>query len=391
MKYFDEDGDEMSEENFTYLQNMEMHNSEQFKHDIFINGQLNKNKYLDEIRFVKQNIPVIDGEIVKNIFCETNKLINYKSKIDFLKENNLCPLEGVYSFKIDDDKLEFLSFTPINEREERLFFEYLVSWFNETLSSNKDLYGYDFHSLEELKNSIEKEEAITKDLLNRKFKENRNRLINYSSDEQWFTNDFINHKRNSDKGTIKDMFNPKNLSSEELVITAYLVAPVYGYLEFEKYLNEKISNNEYDDILQNETDEYRISKTKSFRSLFTKKQLEELSESLVKEEMIVSDDKNKFILMFSEVKISKTSFIWYDKRSGGVNWQSLFKIIEKVCKPDFNRYKNEIIEIVGNSILDSNEKSVYERLKKSYDQIIIDLNNDSEGSKNVEKILDQIS
>ena len=150
------------------------------------------------------------------------------------------------------------------------------------------------------------------------------------------------------------------LTTEKIIIISYWVSPVIGYLEYEKFLNEKLKNEDFVIEEKNEKGEKNIGnpvlKGYTFKKIkfFTTENLEKLRIQLIKDNFIEEISLDDFKDIFSEQPTTKVKsrIIWklLNSRSSVTyiryDWQSLISLINEVVEPDFTKYKGEIKELI---------------------------------------------
>ncbi|WP_027382459.1 hypothetical protein [Epilithonimonas caeni] len=322
------------------------------------NGKINFSEIKERLKEVRNVLPVYTKKEIKSLEEEFYVLKTYEEKLKFWIDKRLGLTKPDLSFERKfENKVWKIPFkiVPLNDTESNLYFDYLLQWFNEININSKIKY----FTFETLKTNLLENGQLRRKTINKELNQTKNRINDLISNEQFFTQKFVNGFR-LNQNLLKDLYDGY-LTTDKIIVVAYLLSPILGYLEYEKFLNQKLKNEDFisDEKMKSEEKGGKgnyLLKGHTFRktNFFTTENLDKLRIELIKQNIIEDISFDDFKDIFSEQPATKVKsrIIWKleNNRSSATyiryDWQSLLSLINEVVEPDFVKYKGEIKELL---------------------------------------------
>lgn len=340
---------------FEELEYLESQKHDILNGDIVLSNSILIKELLNEIR---SSLPVISKKDMKLLGEKFHTLTSFEERIQFFIDNKLdLTYKGYYFTKKSENETYKIPFTiePLTDTENNLFFDYLIKWFNENLIDKNVKY----FTFETLRNNLLESGQIRKKQINSELNKTKERINSLISRERFFTQKYVDGFRLNQSYLLTDFYKGY-LTTEKIVIISYWLSPVIGYLEYEKFLTQKIKNEDFVSEEKNEKGEKSngnsVLKGYTFKKIkfFTTENLEKLRIKLIKENIIEEIPFNDFKDIFSEQPISKVKsrIIWkLENKQSTItyiryDWQSLFSLINEIVQPDFTKYDKEIKDLI---------------------------------------------
>lgn len=323
--------------------------------DIVLSNSILIKKLLNKIR---SSLSIISKKDMKLLGEKFHTLKSFEERIRFFINNKLdLTYKGYYFTKKSENRTYKISFTiePLTDTENNIFFDYLIKWFNENLI-DKDIKYFTF---ETLRTNLLESGQIRKKQINSELNKTKERINSLISRERFFTQKYVDGFRLNQSYLLTDFYKGY-LTTEKIIIISYWLSPVIGYLEYEKFLNQKLKNEDFITEDRSEKGEKNngnpVLKGYTFKKIkfFTTENLEKLRIKLIKDNIIEEISFNDFKDIFSEQQTTKvkSTIIWTleNKQSTMTykryDWQSLFSFINEVVEPDFTKYNKEIKDLI---------------------------------------------
>jgi len=366
------------------------------------NGKINFSEIKNRLKEVRNVLPIYTKKEIKSLEEEFYVLKTYEEKLQFWIEKKLGLMNPDLSFerKFENKVWEIpFKIVPLNDTESNLYFDYLLQWFNEININSKIKY----FTFETLKTDLLDNGQLRRKTINKELNQTKNRINDLISNEQFFTQKFVNGFR-LNQNLLKDLYDGY-LTTDKIIVIAYLLSPILGYLEYEKFLNQKLKNEDFisEEKMKSEEKggkgnyvlkEYTFRKT----NFFTTENLDKLRIELIKQNIIEDISFDDFNDIFSEQPIPKVKnrIIWKleNKQSKRTyiryDWQSLFSLINEVVEPDFLKYRGDIKQLIK-LYFDFPDNTLYKKIDDSFGDYLTTFdNNKRKSTGKIEKIFKKI-
>ncbi|KFC19292.1 hypothetical protein [Chryseobacterium sp. FH1] len=322
------------------------------------NGKINFSEIKDRLKEIRNVLPHYNRKEIISLEEKFYDIKSYEEKLQFWIDKDLGLINTDLSYIKKDKNKKFripFAIEPIDDVEDNLYFNYLLKWFNENTVNSKIKY----FTFETLKTNLLDSGQLRKKLINTELNQTKNRINDLISNEQFFMQKFVDGFR-LNQNLLTDLYDGY-LTTDKIIVIAYLLSPVLGYLEYEKFLNEKLKNEDFisEVIMKSEEKGVKgnpVLKEYTFRKIhfFTTENLDKLRTELITKNIIEDISFDDFKDIFSEQPTTKVKsrIIWKleNKRSSATyiryDWQSLLSLINEVVEPDFVKYKGEIKELL---------------------------------------------
>ncbi|WP_312767755.1 hypothetical protein [Epilithonimonas sp.] len=322
------------------------------------NDKINFSEIKERLKEVRNVLPHYSRKEIISLeekFCDIK---SYEEKLQFWIDEDLGLINTDLSYikKVKNKKFRIpFSIEPINDVEDNLYFNCLLKWFNENTVNSKIKY----FTFETLKTNLLDNGQLRKKLINTELNQTKNRINDLISNEQFFTQKFVDGFR-LNQNLLTDLYDGY-LTTNKIIVLAYLLSPMLGYLEYEKFLNQKLKNEDFISEVKMKSEEKGgkgnpVLKGCTFRKthFFTTENLDKLRSELIEKNIIENISFDNFKDIFSEQPTTKVKsrIIWKleNNRSSTTykryDWQSLLSLINEVVEPDFVTYKVEIKELL---------------------------------------------
>ncbi|WP_379962974.1 hypothetical protein [Epilithonimonas sp. UC225_85] len=322
------------------------------------NGKINFSEIKDRLKEIRNVLPHYSRKEIISLEEKFYDIKSYEEKLQFWidKDLGLINTDLSYIKKVKNKKFTIpFSIEPINDVEDNLYFNYLLKWFNKITVNSKIKY----FTFETLKSNLIDSGQLRKKLINTELNQIKNRINDLISNEQFFTQKFVDGFR-LNQNLLTDLYDGY-LTTDKIIIISYLLSPILGYLEYEKFLNQKLKNEDFISEVRMKSEEKGgkgnpVLKNYTFRktNFFTTENLDKLRIELINQSVIEDISFDDFKDIFSEQEAPKvrSRIIWKLENSRSsttykrYDWQSLLSLINEVVEPDFVTYKVEIKELL---------------------------------------------
>ncbi len=361
------------------------------------NGKINFLEIKDRLKEVRNVLPHYSRKEIILLEEEFYDIKPYEEKLQFWINKNLGLINTDLSYIKKDKNKKFripFSIEPIDDVEDNLYFNYLLKWFNENTVNSKIKY----FTFETLKTNLLDSGQLRRKTINKELNQTKNRINDLISNAQFFTQKFVNGFR-LNQNLLKDLYDGY-LTTDKIIVVAYLLSPILGYLEYEKFLNQKLKNEDFISEEKMKSEEKGgkgnyLLKGHTFRktNFFTTENLDKLRIELIKQNIIEDISFDDFKNIFSEQPTTKvkSKIIWKlkNKRSSinyiRYDWQSLLSLINEVVNPDFTKYRVEIKELIK-WYFDFPDDTLSDKIKDSFEDYLKTF--EKNNRKTTEKIIE---
>jgi hypothetical protein len=394
----------MEEENNKYIQDSYFEDLSYTKYkenDILNeeNGRINFPYIKEDIKNLKSNFSSLKRNDIILLEKDFYACKTYEEKLEFWLKNELglVNVNLSYKKKFENKKLLILlSIEPSNDTENNLYFEYLINWFNKFFTNSQLKY----FTFETLKVNILNIGQLRKKIINIQLNSTKNRINDLISNEQFFTQKFVDEFRINRSYLLKDLYDG-HITTDKIITIAYLISPILGYLEYEEFLNQKLASKDFISEIEKEKIELYskgspVLKGYTFNkgNFYTTEDINVIREKLIHEKIIKNISHDEFKNIFTEQPTSeiKNKIIWLLETNRSSNtfkrydWQSLLSLINEISKPDFTNYKSEIKEIIKYSF-EFPDDSLLTKIDDSFnDYIMVFEKNNRKSTEKIKKI-----
>lgn len=383
----------------SYFEDLEYIESQ--KNDI-LNGDIvlsNSKLIKEQLNQIRNILPDISKKDMKLLGEKFHTLTSFEERIQFFINNKLDLTYKGYYFTKKSYRIPF-KIEPLTDTENNLYFDYLIKWFNENLVDKNIRY----FTFETLRTNLLESGQVRKKQINSELNKTKERINSLISRERFFTQKYVDGFRLNQSYLLTDFYKGY-LTTEKIIIISYWLSPVIGYLEYEKFLNQKLKNEDFVSEEKNEKGEKNngnpVLKGYTFKKIkfFTTENLEKLRIQLIKDNVIEEISFEDFKDIFSEQpttkvrgriiwklenKQSKTTYIRYD-------WQSLFSLINEIVEPDFTKYNKEIKDLIK-FYFDFPDNTLSKKIDDSFaDYLETFEKNNKKSTKKIDKIFIDLS
>ena len=366
------------------------------------NGKINFSEIKERLKEVRNVLPVYTKKEIKSLEEEFYVLKTYEEKLKFWidKRLGLTKLDLSFERKFENKVWEIpFKIVPLDDTESNLYFDYLLQWFNEININSKIKY----FTFETLKTDLLDNGQLRRKTINKELNQTKNRINDLIFNEQFFTQKFVNGFR-LNQNLLKDLYDGY-LTTDKIIVVAYLLSPILGYLEYEKFLNQKLKNEDFISEEKMKSEEKGgkgnyLLKGHTFRktNFFTTENLDKLRIELIKQNIIEDISFDDFNDIFSEQPMPKvkSKIIWKLENNHSsttyikYDWQSLFSLINEIVNPDFIKYREEIKELIK-WYFDFPDNTLSNKIKDSYKGYLETFEkNNRKSTEKIEKIFKKI-